>query len=209
MRPGGFSPEPAQTGGVDADLETAVSAITAGELVCYPTETVYGLGGHALDPAAIERVFAAKGRARDRPLSLAVDATAAAMEYIDADEATRACMAAFLPGPVTVVCRRTTVVPDVLTGGRDRVGIRVPDQPIARALLSRVAPLTATSANRSGQPGVRDPDDLEPSLESAVAVILDGGRTPGGASTVVDPGRGIIHRRGRKADEVEAWLAER
>ncbi|MFB6352715.1 MAG: L-threonylcarbamoyladenylate synthase [Halobacteriales archaeon] len=190
------------------DLEGAAAAIRDGELVVYPTETVYGLGADALEPAAIERVFAAKDRPRDDPLSLAVPTVAAAAEYVELDGRTRACMDRFLPGPVTVVGPKAAVVPDALTGGRDRVGVRVPDHHLARALLVRIAPVTATSANVSGRPAVREPDELDPSLRAAVAVVLDGGRVPGGASTVVDPGRGVIHRRGRQADAVEAWLAE-
>lgn len=190
------------------ELDAAETALRAGELVVYPTETVYGLGADALDPDAIERVFAAKQRARQEPLSLAVPTVTAAEAYLLADQRTRACMTKFLPGPVTVVGPKAPAVPDILTGGRDRVGIRVPDHPLAQALLERVAPLTATSANISGQPSVRDVDDVDPRLREAVAVIIDGGRTAGGGSTVVDPSRGVIHRRGRLADAVEAWLDE-
>jgi L-threonylcarbamoyladenylate synthase len=191
-----------------ADLDAAESALRAGELVVYPTETVYGLGGDALDATAIERVFQAKGRSHDDPLSLAVPTVEAAEAYLVADERTTACMTQFLPGPVTVVAEKAALVPDVLTGGRDRVGVRVPDHPLARALLDRVAPLTATSANVSGRPSVRAPEELASALRRAVAVVLDGGPTPGGASTVVDPSRGVIHRLGRCADAVEDWLAE-
>lgn len=189
-------------------LDDAAAAIRDGQLVVYPTETVYGLGADALDPAAIERVFETKDRPRDRPISLAVPTVAAALEYVRADDRTRACLDAFLPGPVTVVAPKTDAVPDVLTAGHDRVGVRVPDHEVARALLDRVAPVTATSANVSGGPSVRDPAELDPDLREAVAVVLDDGRTPGGGSTVVDPGRGVIHRRGRQAASVEAWLAE-
>lgn len=191
-----------------SDLDGAVSALRNGELVIYPTETVYGLGADALDPAAIERVFEAKARDRDRPVSMAVPTVGAALEYVRADDLTRACMDAFLPGPVTVVVPKTDQVPDVLTAGRDRVGVRVPDHPVARSLLDRIAPLTATSANVSGGSSVCDPAELDATLREAVATVLDDGRTPGGGSTVVDPGRGVIHRRGRLADQVEAWLAE-
>ena len=189
-------------------LDEAAAAVRAGDLVVYPTETVYGLGADALDPDAVERVFAAKRRNRDRPLSLAAPTVEAALAYVEADAPTRACLEAFLPGPVTVVAPRADAVPDALTAGRDRVGVRVPDHPVATALLERVEPLTATSANVSGAGAVREPGGLDASLRAAVAVVLDGGRTPGGASTVVDPGRGVVHRRGREADAVEAWLAE-
>jgi L-threonylcarbamoyladenylate synthase len=193
---------------VAGDLDGAVAALRNGELVVYPTETVYGLGADAIDPAAIERVFEAKARPWDRPISMAVPTVGAALEYVRADDRTRACMDAFLPGPVTVVVPKTDQVPDVLTAGRDRVGVRVPDHPVARSLLDRIAPLTATSANVSGGPSARDPAELDATLREAVATVLDDGRTPGGGSTVVDPGRGLVHRRGRLADQVEAWLAE-
>lgn len=193
---------------MDVEFDAAADALRDGELVVYPTETVYGLGADALDSTAIERVFVAKKRPRDRPISLAVPTVDAAMEYVRPDDRTRAFMDAFLPGPITVVAPKAAAVPDVLTAGQDRVGVRVPDHEVALTLLRRVAPLTATSANVSGQPSVREPAALDPTLREAVEVLLDGGRTPGGGSTVVDPERGVIHRRGRQADAVEAWLAE-
>lgn len=191
-----------------AAIDDAESALRNGELVVYPTETVYGLGADALDPDAIERVFEVKGRSRENPLSLAVPTVEAAEAYLILDDRTRDCLQTFLPGPVTVVGPKSPVVPENLTAGRDRVGVRVPDHAVALALLERMAPLTATSANVSGHPAIRDAGDLPASIRAAVAVVIDAGRTPGGASTVVDPGRGVIHRRGRRADAVEAWLAE-
>ena len=191
------------------DLDRAVAAIDRGDLVVYPTETVYGLGADALDPAAIERVYAAKGRDRDEPVSLALPDVEATEGVVRVGERERAFMRAFLPGPVTVVCRRRAVVPDALTGGRDRVGVRVPDHAGALALLRRVAPVTATSANRSGEPGVRRVADLDPAIRAAAAVVLDGGETPGGeGSTVVDVEAGVIHRPGAAAEAVRTWLAE-
>ena len=189
------------------DLEGAAQAIRAGQLVVYPTETVYGLGADATDPAAIDRVFEAKRRSRDDPLSMAVPDVDAAEAYIAVDDETRAFMAAFLPGPVTVLGPKSEAVPDELTGGRDRVGIRIPDHALALALLEHVAPITATSANRSGRGSVRQVAALDPEIRAAASIVLDGGQTPGTESTVVDPGRGEVLRRGALADEVEAWLA--
>ncbi|MFT4923363.1 MAG: L-threonylcarbamoyladenylate synthase, partial [Haloarculaceae archaeon] len=91
--------------------------------------------------------------------------------------------------------------------GRDRVGVRVPDHDRALALLSAVAPLTATSANVSGRPSARTVDELDDEIREAAAVVLDGGQTPGGGSTVVDVAAGEIHRRGALADDIEAWLS--
>lgn len=194
---------------MDAELEAAARAVRDRELVVYPTETVYGLGGDALDQASVERVFEAKERPADQPVSLAVPNVEAALDFVFADDRTRAFMDEFLPGPVTVVAPKTETVPDVLTADRDRVGIRVPDHQLALAFLERVSPLTATSANISGASSVRAPDELSPALRTAVAVVLDGGRTPGGGSTVVDPARSEIHRRGHQAEAVEAWLDDR
>lgn len=187
-------------------LETAATAIRDGQLVVYPTETVYGLGADALDAAAITRVFEAKQRSRRNPLSLAVPNQSAARKYLQVSEKTRAFMDEFLPGPVTVIGERASSIPDVLTAGQDRVGIRIPDHELAQALLERVAPITATSANISGRESIRNPAALDAELREKVAVVLDGGKTNGTASTVVDPDLGVIHRRGTIVAEIEAWL---
>ncbi|MFT4891769.1 MAG: L-threonylcarbamoyladenylate synthase, partial [Halobacteriales archaeon] len=129
-----------------------------------------------------------------------------ALEYVTVTERERRFLDRFLPGPVTVVCERRAPVPDALTAGLDRVGIRIPDHDLALALLDRVAPITATSANVTGRPSVTRIADLDPEIREAAAVVLDGGETGGTASTVVDVERGGIHRRGTIADEIEAWL---
>ncbi|MFW5917359.1 MAG: L-threonylcarbamoyladenylate synthase [Halorubrum sp.] len=190
------------------DLRRAVEAVAAGELVVYPTETVYGLGGDALDPDAVERVFDLKRRERTDPLSLGVASVDAALRYTRPTEFSVAFARAFLPGPVTVIVERDDAVPDALTAGSDRVGIRVPDHSVARALLRETGPLTATSANVSGAGSVTDIDDLDDRIREGVAAVVDDGETPGTESTVVDPERGTIHRRGAMAGAIEAWLAD-
>ena len=189
-----------------SDLDRAAEAIRNGELVVYPTETVYGLGADALDSVAVERVFAAKGRGRDNPISLGMPSVEAALAYTEPTDRERRFMREFLPGPVTVLVRKADAVPDVLTAGRDCVGVRIPDHELALALLERVAPVTATSANVSGRPSVRRVVDLDPEIRDAAAVVLDGGDTPGTESTVVDVSAGEIIRRGALADRIEAWL---
>lgn len=191
-----------------ADVRAAVAAVERGEAVVYPTETVYGLGADALDAAAVERVFELKGRSRDKPLSLGVADVDTALDYIRPTETEVAFMREFLPGPVTVVVERREMVPDVLVAGKDRVGIRIPDHEIALELLRETGPLTATSANVSGSPSVLRLADLDERIREGAGAIVDGGETPGTESTVVDPGSGVIHRRGAMADDIEAWLAE-
>jgi len=191
----------------DSDaIRRAAEATADGDLVVYPTETVYGLGGGALDPAAVERVFDLKGRERLNPLSLGVPSVDAALRYTEPTEFAVAFARAFLPGPVTVVVERGDAVPDALTAERDRVGIRVPDHDLARDLLSETGPLTATSANVSGRGSVTRLGDLDDRIREGVAVVVDGGETPGTESTVVDPEAGTIHRRGAMAGAIEAWL---
>ncbi|MFP8889660.1 L-threonylcarbamoyladenylate synthase [Natrialbaceae archaeon A-CW2] len=191
------------------DLARAAEAIQDGDAVVYPTETVYGLGADALDPEAIERVFEIKGRDRTNPLSFAVPSVPAALEYVRANSTERQFMARFLPGPVTVLCRRREAVPEELTAGRDRVGVRIPDQPVALRLCERAGtPITATSANRSGHGSVTRVGDLDASVRDAVAVVLDDGETPGTESTVVDVESATVVRRGAMADEIEHWLEE-
>ena len=190
-----------------SEFDRAAEAIDTGDLVVYPTETVYGLGAAALEPDAVERVFEVKGRDRSKPLSFAVPSVPSALQYVRATERERQFMATFLPGPVTVLCRRRESVPDELTAGRDRVGVRVPDHPIALRLCERAGtPITATSANVSGRPSVRELGDLDSEIREAAAVVLDGGETDGTESTVVDVSSATIHRRGAQADEIETWL---
>jgi L-threonylcarbamoyladenylate synthase len=190
-----------------SELERAAAAIQNGELVVYPTETVYGLGADALEPAAVERVFEAKGRDRSKPVSMAVPSVPAALEYVQASTREREFMATFLPGPVTVLCQRRESVPDELVAGRDRVGVRIPAHPLALRLCERAGtPITATSANVSGRGSVRRINELKPAIRETVAVTIDDGETPGTESTVVDVSSGTIHRRGAGADEIERWL---
>jgi len=188
-------------------VERAGRAIADGDLVVYPTETVYGMGANAVDADAVERVFERKGRDRDNPISLGVPDIETAIEYTKPTARERRFMHEFLPGPVTVVVERQETVPDVLTAGHERVGVRVPDHELALALYEAAGvPVTATSANRSGTGSVRRVDELSDQIREAVAVVLDGGETPGAESTVVDVESGTIHRRGARADEIEAWL---
>ena len=189
------------------DLAAAAAAVANGDLVVYPTETVYGLGADALDADAVGRVFDAKRRDRDDPVSMAVPTLEAALEYTRPTAPERAFMHEFLPGPVTVVLERTAAVPDVLTAGRDRVGVRVPDCEPALDLLAETGPLTATSANVSGRESARLVADLDPEVREAAAVALDTGETPGGTpSTVVDVAAGQVHRRGAAVADVDDWL---
>jgi len=189
-------------------LDRAAAAIDRGEVVVYPTETIYGLAANALDAEAIERVFSLKGRSPEKPVSMGLASIEAVSEHTAPTTREKEFLEAFLPGPVTVLLDRCESVPDVLTAGRDRVGVRVPDHDLARGLARRCGPVTATSANRSGGSNARRVSELDPEIREGVAVVLDGDPTQGVESTVVDVDGSEIVRRGAGADAIEEWLAK-
>jgi L-threonylcarbamoyladenylate synthase len=169
----------------------AIAAIARGQIIAFPTETFYGLGADPAREDAVAAIFAAKGRAAGEALPLIAAETEAARRVaaIWSEMADRLA-AAFWPGPLTLVVpvRAGTVTAGV-TAGRDTIAVRVPGHPLAR-VLAGCAPagvLTATSANRSGSPALASADDVERALGKGVALIIDGGPSPGGlASTIVD-----------------------
>ena len=171
------------------DLDRAVELLKAGELVGIPTETVYGLGANGLDPRAVARIFAAKGRPADNPLILhiadghEVNKLAA---RVPANAA--ALMAEYWPGPLTVVLARTRLVPDAVTGGLDTVAVRLPDSTVARELIRLAGvPVAAPSANTSGRPSPTTAGDVLADLDGRIDVVIDAGPCGIGVeSTVVD-----------------------
>lgn len=187
-------------------IDAAATAIRDGQLVVYPTETVYGLGADAFSPSAIERVYALKQRSRENPLSVAIPSIDSIDTVARPTARSRDFIESFLPGPITVICERAPQLPAMVTANSLRVGIRIPDHPLATAFLNQSGPITATSANISGNPSISQIEELDPAIESEVSVILDGGKTTGSASTVVDIDNRVIHRRGPKAQAIEAWL---
>lgn len=189
-----------------AAIERAAAAIAAGQAVVYPTETVYGLGAAATNPEAVDRVFAIKNRPRDKPLSVAFVDIDHAKQYTEPTDREVAFMQEFLPGPVTVIVDRKPTLPEVLTDGRPRVGVRIPANDTALALCAAAGPITATSANRSGEPSVCEPTALPDAVRDAVGAVVDTGETPGTESTVVDVSAGKIHRQGAEVDRIESWL---
>ena len=170
-------------------LAKAADLLREGRLVAFPTETVYGLGANALDVAAVERIYRAKGRPSYNPLIVHVDEPALARSVVAQWTDHAAALAArFWPGPLTLVLPKQPSVPDGVTAGLDTVAIRVPSHPIARALLRTAGiPVAAPSANRSTQVSPTTAAHVAKSLGDAVDLILDGGPTSVGIeSTVID-----------------------
>ncbi len=171
------------------DVRTAAAALRAGQLVAFPTETVYGLGANTLDSAAIARLFAAKGRPATNPLIVHV-ADAAELPSVVSDVPPLAArlIAAFWPGPLTLVLLKNAAVPDAVTAGGPTVAVRCPNHPLAQELLRAAGvPVAAPSANRSGELSPTTADHVLASLNGRIDFVLDGGACPGGLeSTVLD-----------------------
>lgn len=173
----------------DEQVRAAVAVLRRGGLVAFPTETVYGLGADASDPAALRRLYAVKGRPASHPVIVHLADAAALDDWaLDVGDAARLLVDAFWPGPLTVILRRAARVPDEVTGGRDTVGLRVPDQPLARALLREFGGgIAAPSANRFGRVSPTTAADVVADLGDDVDLVLDGGPCRVGVeSTIVD-----------------------
>jgi len=170
-----------------SELQRAAALIRAGELVAFPTETVYGLGANALDPAAVAKIYAAKGRPSGSPLIVHVDSIAMARGLArEWPEKAERLARRFWPGPLTLVLPKQPHVPDVLTAGLDTVGIRVPANAIALALIQEAClPVAAPSANRFSELSPTTAQHVRDAMGDRVAIVLDGGRTTVGIESTV------------------------
>ncbi|HJW25664.1 MAG TPA: L-threonylcarbamoyladenylate synthase [Rhodocyclaceae bacterium] len=195
----------------DSDYARAVELLVAGELVAFPTETVYGLGADAANPAAVAKIFAAKGRPADHPLIVHVPGHDWVERWAQAvPEAAWELAEAFWPGPLTLILRKQAWVPDAVTGGQDTVGLRVPGHPVALELLRRFAAagtqggVAAPSANRFGRISPTTAAHVREELGERVPLVLDGGPCQVGIeSTIIDCSRGepVILRPGHVTPE--------
>jgi L-threonylcarbamoyladenylate synthase len=172
-----------------AGIARAAAILRAGGLVAFPTETVYGLGAHALDAAAVRRVFDAKGRPAEDPLIVHVHDVGAIGALVDAIPAALGGLASrFWPGPLTMVLRRSMAVPREVTAGLETVAVRVPAHPIARALIEAAGiPIAAPSANLFSRPSPTRAEHVLQDLDGRIDLVIDGGATTVGVeSTVID-----------------------
>jgi L-threonylcarbamoyladenylate synthase len=170
-------------------IDRAVGVVKSGGIIAFPTETFYGLGVDPLNPEAVNRLFRIKGREPGKAINLVVDDIGRARGMLksippDASNLIRK----FWPGPLTILFFRAAQVPTELTGRTDKIGIRVPSHPLLLQFLRAMGqPVTATSANRSGQPPAHTAESVEEAFGREIDLVLDGGPTPGGeASTIVD-----------------------
>ncbi len=195
-------------------IRAAADAIRAGLLVVFPTETVYGLAADALNEDAVRKVIAAKGRAEKHALPVQVAGLCAVSQVVEYMPSSAKRLAEiYWPGPLTLVLVKNPSVPAIVTGGKETIGIRVPDHPVALALVKAVgSPIVATSANLSGGRAPTNARDAVLQVGESAEVVIDGGDTRyGQASTVVDvtvsPAR-VLRRGSISVDDIRKVLGE-
>ncbi len=169
------------------EIEEAVEALRAGDLVVFPTETVYGVGANASNPAAVRKIFEVKGRPPDHPVIVHLDDPRYLHRWVSAVPPVAEALAAkFWPGPLTLILPKADNVNDIVTGGQDSIGIRVPSHPMAQQLLNAFGGgIAAPSANRYGRLSPTKPEHVRDELGDAVGVILDGGDSPIGLESTI------------------------
>jgi L-threonylcarbamoyladenylate synthase len=194
-----------------ACIEQAAFLLRQGQLVCYPTDTVYGIGATASNEEAIRRLYAVKGRAPDKPLPLLIAEPVDARRYAEITPVAHKLMSRFWPGPLTIVMRKANGLRSRALSGQNTVGLRVPDNDVPRGLVRMLGePLTGTSANRSGSRPPVSAAEVAFSLGEMVSLVIDGGRAPGEVeSTVVDVSGGapaIVREGAVSREELEEAL---
>jgi L-threonylcarbamoyladenylate synthase len=169
------------------EIETAVQALRDGDLVAFPTETVYGLGANAQNPAAVAKIFEAKGRPKTHPVIVHLDTPRFLHRWVaEVPDVATKLAEKFWPGPLTMVMKKGPNVHDIVTGGQDTVAIRVPSHPMAQQLLTAFGGgIAAPSANRYGRLSPTRPEHVRDELGDAVKVVLDGGESQIGLESTI------------------------
>ena len=195
----------------EESIREAGELIRKGELVAFPTETVYGLGADALNAEAVKRIFIAKGRPQDNPLIVHISSLDMLDGLCEINGNAKKLAAAFWPGPLTMLLPKTSSVPDVTTAGLDTVGIRMPDHAAALALIAAAGtPIAAPSANLSGRPSPTTAQHVFEDMNRRIPLIIDGGACRVGVeSTVLDVSgpEPVVFRPGAVTPEMVAAVA--
>jgi len=168
-------------------IQVALNILKSGGLIAFPTDTVYGVGSLAFNGKAVESIYAAKDRPVEKAIPILIgdtdDLTKVASSVPDM---AKKFSARFWPGPLTLIVPKLPTLPEAVSA-TDTVAVRVPNHQVARTLLRAAGPMAVTSANISGKPSPSTADEVSAQLGSRIALIIDGGRTPGGVpSTLVD-----------------------
>lgn len=194
------------------DMDLVISELSAGRLIVYPTETVYGIGCDPFDETAVKRLFMAKRRPFDMAMSIIVQDIAMMKELAYVDDRAVKLINEFMPGPLTLILPKKPVVPSILTSSSDEIGIRIPDSEIALSIVKEFGPIVSTSANMHSHKSPLTCQDAINDLGPSVSLYIDGGPTPiGKPSTIIQltEDESILIRSGSIPKErIEAILNE-
>ncbi|MGD9963134.1 MAG: L-threonylcarbamoyladenylate synthase [Thermoplasmata archaeon] len=175
------------------EMDEVLATLRSGELVVFPTDTLYGIGADPFKESSVKKVFVAKNRPFDMPLSIAVSNEKMMESVAVLNDKARLIIREFMPGPVTIMLTKKPTIPDILTSGANSVGIRIPEHPLALGLIDRFGPITATSANLHSH---KDPIDIsvpKKDLKDHVKIYIDCGKTKYSApSTIIDVSDGEV-----------------
>lgn len=192
-------------------IQQAAELLKREELVAFPTETVYGLGAGVFYPRAVQKIYQVKGRMLANPLLVHVSSVEQISELVTAiPDSARLLMDRFWPGPLSIILPARDNVPEIVRGGKNSVGLRMPDHPVALELIARAGPLAAPSANLSGRPSPVSARHVQADLDGKIAAVLDAGPTGVGLeSTLIDlskPEYKILRRGGIAVEDIENVL---
>jgi L-threonylcarbamoyladenylate synthase len=186
---------------IEKQIEKAVVILKNGGLVAYPTDTVYGLGACITESEAVDRVFQVKGRPKGMALPVLLADRNQIKEIVISVSPAAQCLAdEFFPGALTIILPKSSVVPDIITGGGKTVAFRIPNHPVPLALIKGLGkPIVGTSANLSGHPSTLTAEEVRLQIGDKIDMVIDGGKCPGGIeSTVIDLSgeKPVIRRQG-------------
>lgn len=169
------------------EIDIISNIIKNGEIIVFPTETVYGIGANALDEEAVKKIFVAKGRPSDNPLIVHLDSKEKIKEIAkNITPIEQRLIDSLMPGPFTIILKKNSNIPDIVSGGLDTIGIRVPRNKIAQSIIKSCGvPIAAPSANISGKPSGTTIEEIREELEKKVSAIVDGGKTQIGLESTV------------------------
>jgi L-threonylcarbamoyladenylate synthase len=177
----------------EKEMDEIIAVLKSGELVVFPTDTLYGIGADPFNENSVKKVYIAKNRPFDMPLSIAVSNEKMMESVAVLNDNARKMIRRFFPGPLTIMLTKKPSIPDILTSGSNQVGIRIPDHPFAIRLIDRFGPITSTSANLHSHPDPIDANMAQKDLKNHVAVCVDCGRTKYAVpSTIVDISEGTV-----------------
>jgi len=175
------------------ELDEVVATLKGGELVIFPTDTLYGIGADPFNEASVKKVFVAKNRPFDMPLSIGVSNEKMMESVAVLNEPARKLIRKFLPGPLTIMLTKKPTIPDILTSGSNTVGIRIPDHPLAIRVMDKFGPVTSTSANLHSHPDPVEAGTALKDLKGHFKICIDCGKTKYHApSTIVDVSDGTV-----------------